>query len=735
MQKIISRKETGFKIKEIKLTGTDKETKAKEIAGQEGVTPFDLAKGPLLRVTLIETEKNKHIVLFTMHHIIADGWSANIIIHEILALYDAYQEGQPDPLSPLKIQYKDYAAWQEQQLTGEKLQLHRDYWLDRLSKNIPVLQLPSDKARPPVQTFNGDVVNFSIDNGLTEKIAGLNRTLGSTIYMILLASLKALLYKYSGQTDMIIGSPSAGRDDSDLENQIGFYINTLALRTTFKPDNTFSELLSQVKEVTLSAYQHQVYPLERVIEELKLERDMSRSALFDIIMILHNMPMGPEQSHYELKDIEVTPFAKEHKVSQRDLTFNFQEINGQIDGSIEYNTDIFSKRWIEILIDQYKNILHQITGNPEQQLQLYNIPIENIKEQSNVIHATAKLFADEFPADKEQAIYIAPRNETEKRVVEIIGQVLASNRPVSMTDNFFAIGGHSLKAMRLIYKLNKEMNTKIGLATIYLHPTIEKLAEAISQSTIENKPGGVIINKKISHLPKAKDANILPLKKQDYYDITYSQLNFLTENQLVEDNVSGRIPLGAINEEAYIKTWEALIERHESFRTVFLFANGAWKQKILPSSDPIFKLEVIDLRKENNAHEIANEIEEKIINKPYDFTNGPLIIRKLIRLSNDQYELIFTVSHAIADGWTLHILKKDMDLLYEAFVNKRPNPLKPLPVQVKEYAAWHNKLLRHKDAIHDKTYWHNKLKGKLPKLKLPVDYPDGYSDIGRYAIY
>ena len=288
-QRIRSFAESGFKVAEVNLRGDrDGEEKAREYAQQESIRPFDLEQGPLLRCVLLELESDRSLFLFTMHHIISDGWSMGVLIKEVLSLYEAYSSGRSNPLLPLRIQYKDYTYWQNSQLTGEGLQVHRDYWLNQLLGDLPVLDLPTDYARPAVKTYNGHSVSYVLEPLLSRKLQDLSNRSGSSLFMTLLAGINVLLYRYTGQEDIILGSPIAGRVHSDLEGQIGFYINMLALRTRLSGDESFEDLLEKVKETSLNAYEHQVYPFDKLVEELDLQRDMSRSAVYDAGFTWHS---------------------------------------------------------------------------------------------------------------------------------------------------------------------------------------------------------------------------------------------------------------------------------------------------------------------------------------------------------------------------------------------------------------------------------------------------------------
>ncbi|MEL6359222.1 MAG: condensation domain-containing protein, partial [Bacteroidota bacterium] len=308
---------------------------------------FDLSEDWLLRAILIEVAASEYVFVFTMHHIISDGWSMDVLFQDFLHYYTSYKVGEEPSLQPLAIQYKDYAAWQNAALLSTEMASHRLYWLDRFSGEIPVLALPTDRPRPAVQTFHGRTYEFEIPEGLSTKLKSLCQQEGGTLFMGLLASVKVLLYRYTGQEDLVIGSPVAGRAHSDLEGQIGFYVNTLALRTQFSGEVDFISLLRQVKEETLEGYAHQSYPFDRLVEELDLRRDLSRSALFDVMVVLQNTNL-PEGSSGELVDMEVSAYPYEQTASQFDLSFAFEEhSDGGLEASITYNTDLFEASTID----------------------------------------------------------------------------------------------------------------------------------------------------------------------------------------------------------------------------------------------------------------------------------------------------------------------------------------------------------------------------------------------------
>ncbi|MGB8194023.1 MAG: condensation domain-containing protein, partial [Chitinophagaceae bacterium] len=306
--------------------------------------PFDLTRGPLIRQSLIRLENEKWIFQYTMHHLISDGWSMGVFLKEMLYLYNSYVQ-EIDPILPeLQVQYKDYAVWQQEELQGQALNAHKNYWLEKFGGELPVLELPTDHVRPAIKSYKGDIVTKVIGTELTGGIKKLCQEQGATLFMGLLAAVNTLLHRYTSQEDIIIGSPIAGRDHADLETQIGPYINTLPLRTKLSGKQSFRKLLSSVKETALAAYQHQVYPFDELIEQLNIRKDMSRNPLFDVMVVLQNADAGRASIEKDLGELKVEPYAAaEHVISKFDLLFDFSEQHDELKLGIEYNTAIYNR--------------------------------------------------------------------------------------------------------------------------------------------------------------------------------------------------------------------------------------------------------------------------------------------------------------------------------------------------------------------------------------------------------
>ena len=357
----------GIRVEYIDLNrNEDKDERLKELIDENVTHRFDLVNGPLFTVQLIGYEEGRHILLFNIHHIISDGWSVEVLIDELVRLYNAYRKGEKNPLSPLRIQYKDYSSWQERMLSGDEMEAHRRYWVDQFIEAPPVLELPCDSSRSASRGFVGKVKEGVLSKDIFERLGTINRSQGSSLFMSLLASVQGLLYRYTGQTDMVIGSPIAGRDHWELEDQIGFYVNTLAIRTRLSGDDSFSTLVNKVRENTLNAYGHQMYPFDRLVEDLKIQRDMSRSPLFDVMVVLQNTGVGGKGLS-EMEGVRIRPYEVDLRMSKYDLVFNFEERDDDtVYFNVEYNTDLFSDTRIDRMMRHYVNMISQLTVDASQ---------------------------------------------------------------------------------------------------------------------------------------------------------------------------------------------------------------------------------------------------------------------------------------------------------------------------------------------------------------------------------
>ncbi|MEM7186174.1 MAG: condensation domain-containing protein, partial [Bacteroidota bacterium] len=358
------------------------EAKAHQENYEDSLIPFDLQHGPVLRAVLTQVAEEQFVFYYNMHHMISDGWSMDVLAKDLFAYYQYYQNDLPHGLEPLRIQYKDYAAWQLGQMDRPEFRAHRDYWMNVLYGDLPLLELPSQQLRPKVKTYNGRSLGAFLSPQVTEGLHALSRSYGGSLYMTLVAVWKVLCYKYTAQRDIIIGSPIAGREHPDLENQIGFYVNTLVLRNEIHPKDTFCAFCKQVAARTLEAYSHQEYPFDRLVEDLDMERDMSRTPIYDVaITMQERRDNGQTNAHDTLANGAIYDYGE--AFSKFDVHLTFEERAGGVHFNVVYNTDIYDTTLIEQLMMHYQAIADVVIESPK--VAIKDIDYLTRKEKTSLI--------------------------------------------------------------------------------------------------------------------------------------------------------------------------------------------------------------------------------------------------------------------------------------------------------------------------------------------------------------
>lgn len=373
--------------------GDDVEAEARKLAEKEVLNPFNLSQAPLIQIKLYKLNEEKYFLLFVAHHTVADGWSLGVFLKELMANYEANTIGRSNQESELPIQYFDYANWQSDESKHKTLQSSLSYWKEQLGGDLPVLELPTDRQRGARQTFTGGTHRFQLSRSLTEGLEKLSREENVTLYMTLLTAFNIVLHKYSEQDEILIGTPVANRSIPELESLIGVFINVIVLRTSMAGDLDFRSLLQEVKKVATNGYSYQDLPFEKLVEELKPKRDLSRSPLFQVLFNLQNAPM-PE---LKIQGIETAFLDIDRGVSQFDITLMISKIAGEYHATVEYNSDLFEPSTIDRIFKSYQLILEAALTQPDS-------PISKLKfapqdEIDNLVHGLNQTQFD-FPREK-----------------------------------------------------------------------------------------------------------------------------------------------------------------------------------------------------------------------------------------------------------------------------------------------------------------------------------------------
>ncbi len=367
-----------------------REALAATLIREEAARPFDLAHGPLLRGLLLRLAARDHTVLLTLHHIAGDGWSLGLLVREVAALYPAFAAGRPSPLPELPVQYADYSLWQRSWLQGEVLEREIDWWRHQLAGLPPLLELPTDRSRPAVQSHKGATRPVRLPAEWARQAEEIARQEGATLFMVLLAGFQALLARISGQDDLAVGTPVAGRNRVETEGLIGFFVNTLVLRGGLAGTPTFGELLGRVRETALAAYLHQDVPFEKLVEELAPERNLAHAPVIQAMLVLQNAPF----QSLEIPELSLRPAGVETATAKLDLTLTLEERDGGLIGTVEYATDLFDATTVDRLVASFGRLLAAAVTGPE--LRAEELPLLGEAERQQLLEWGA--IREEIPA-------------------------------------------------------------------------------------------------------------------------------------------------------------------------------------------------------------------------------------------------------------------------------------------------------------------------------------------------
>ncbi|HXQ70779.1 MAG TPA: amino acid adenylation domain-containing protein [Pyrinomonadaceae bacterium] len=358
-----------------RLPRPQRDETAQELINTEALRPFDLVRGPLLRVRLLKLDESEHALLMTVHHIVSDGWSSSVLVYELTTLYKSFIFGHSSTLPDLPLQYADFAMWQREWLRGEVLEEQLSYWREKLSGALPVLELPADRLRPAVQGYEGATEALDLPETLTRKINKLSNDEGATLFMTLLAAFKVLVHRYTGQTDICVGIPIANRNRAETEKLIGFFLNNLVVRSDLKGNPTFQSFLAQVREETLGAYAHQDMPFEKLVEELQPERSLSYMPLFQLMFMVQNA----FSEELLLQDLTISEMNVEIKTTKYDLSLYINELDNRLFVLAVYDSHLFNAATIKRLLSHYQVLLESIVADPQQHIE--ELPLLTKNEQ------------------------------------------------------------------------------------------------------------------------------------------------------------------------------------------------------------------------------------------------------------------------------------------------------------------------------------------------------------------
>ena len=532
-QIVLQTEELAFEIAYIDLSKkNNKESRLKDYIKEDSIKQFDLENGPLIRAALLKLEEDKYVFYYNIHHIISDGWSLGILARDVFESYKAFNNHKEPLLPELRIQYKDYAAWYVNQISQTQLSKQKEYWLGELHDSVTKFEFPTEKKRPSIRTYKGKRLCTYLSKELTIALREFSRINGGSLYMGILSSLRALLYRYTNQNDIIIGSPIAAREHSDLFDQIGFYVNTLAIRSEISGSETFNQLFSQVKETTLKAYENQQYPFDKLVEDLNINKDLSRHPVFDVMIVLQNdAKNNGDDTRDKLEDIVL----EDNIYSKFDLLFNFEESEDHLVLNLEFNTDVYEENRIRQFVQHYKNILKIILESPEKPIleidYLLDVEKKNILETFNCTKNTypaisvAKMFEEQvIKTPNKKAIVFKEESLSYQELNTYSNQLahcLKEKYGVCAGDKIGVILERSIDTVVTMIGIQK-----LGACYVpidYKYPT-KRITHILNDASINL----VISNNQLAEMDV--------LKEQEILNLTYKELSIYSHKNLAITN-------------------------------------------------------------------------------------------------------------------------------------------------------------------------------------------------------
>ena len=445
----------------------------------EAARPFEPLGGALFRALLLHVSDREHVLLLCMHHMISDGQSVGILLDELSELYCARAQGRSAALPELPMRYAEYAVWQREQLQGQTLQRQLRYWRQQLTGFPAAIDLPTDRQRPPTPGWRGERVGFDCSLRLSAELARLGRQENTTLFVTLAAAFQVLLMKWSGQGDIVVGTPVAGRHRREVEGLIGSFADTVVLRVQVTSEESFRMLLSRVKDTVNGAYAHQDLPFAKLVQELQPERDLSRQSVFQVWLSLQNGAAKP----LDFADLMVSRIGVDSGTSQFDLAILLVETAAELSGAIEYATDLFERTTVERLARRFQELLQEIVVRPDIPIGQLSLLKEAGSEQLVVEqYQRTEVDPEELAAPEMSQVmaeYVAPRTPVEEAVARIWSEVLRVPR-VGVHDNFFELGGgHSILAMQMIARVREVFEVEIPIGVLFQAPAVEKFAACV----------------------------------------------------------------------------------------------------------------------------------------------------------------------------------------------------------------------------------------------------------------
>jgi amino acid adenylation domain-containing protein len=653
------------------LNDTRRDSEAVRVIREVGLRPFALASGPLIRILLVRLGHRDHAALFSLHHLVADGWSSGIFLQELVEVYDALVTGRSVALPELPLQYADFAVWQQSWLASEAMQEQLAYWQERLAGDPAILEFPADRARSQRQSVPPGSVTLLLSEDLTHALRAASRREGVTLFMTLFAGFCALLHRYTGQTDLRVGNPVSGRSRPELDRIVGYFVNNLVLRTDLSGEPSAAELLRGVRAATLGAYAHQDLPFARLVELLYQGRNAREAPPFQVIFAFQSFPK-PKRLDVGLA-LEPMEVRGEEEI-ERDLALAFEENNGRLQGRLRYRSDLFDPPRMERLVAHLRQLL-EVLAEPSER------PITEVPLLTGA---------------EGQEILAAPHVRSAAAVAPGVAKPAAKG------------GAERRKAERW-----QDLSSRGGKLSAAKQQLLRQMLEG------SPSPNGAA---PLAHaIPRRPPGVPLPLS------FGQQRLWFLSrlEPASATYNVPAALRLrGALNRSTLEAALREIVRRHEVLRTTFEeSAEGEAFQCV--TLRPEVGLPVVDLRglPEGVRGACARQLTVDAARRPFDLARGPLLRVMLVQTEAEEHRALLAMHHIVSDAWSARLLVAEIVPLYEAFLQGRPSPLPELAIQYGDFALWQRQSFTPEVLAEHLAYWRRQLESAPAVLALPADRP------------
>ncbi len=673
------------------------------LAAAEAGRPFDLARPPVIRAQLARTAPGSHLLLLTLHHVAADGWSIAILVREMVALYGAFAAGLPSPLPELPLQYADYAAWQQGRMAAGELAADLAYWRQRLA-GLPPLELVGDRDRPAASAAHTVQPSLVVPEGSMDRLREFAGQEKGTLFMAWAALFAAFLGRLADRDDVAFATPVAGRVRLETEGLIGFFVNTLVLRADLGGDPTLRQLMARLRTTIAEAHAHQEVPFERLVEELAPARRAGRHPLVQAMFAFQNAP----REALSIPGLTVSPVEVKTGVALFDLALQVEPRGGALFARLELDETLWGATAAARLPRALEALLAAAMADPDRPVG--ELPFLSAAERRQILAPAGPAAT---PVAPPPAALDIPVGELAARVAAIWAEVLDLPQ-VGEHDSFWQLGGHSLLAARVAARVRQAFGVDLPLRALFEASTPAELAAVLARG------GG------------GAPAAASPVLRMDRdggrpAPLSFGQQRLWFLHQLAPESAAYNIPLavrmdGPLDARALAAALTEVVRRHEVLRTAIVTRRGEATQEVAPPSPlpmPAADLSALPAsRREAEAHRLAAEQARR----PFDLTRPPLLRVLLVRLGEAAHLLAFDLHHIAGDGWSGSVLVREAGALYAAFAAGLPSPLPEPALQYADYARWQRAELAGEPLARLLAYWRQRLDG-LPPLALPTDRP------------